>query len=822
MSISESKIIALLGPTNTGKTYLAIEKMLEFNSGIFGFPLRLLAREVYDKCVAKLGTEKVALITGEEKILPNSAQYFICTVESMPKDKVVDFVAVDEIQMCADRERGHVFTDRLLNCRGEVLTMFLGSQIMKNIISEIIPKTHFMEQQRFSKLSYNGHKKISRLDRKSAVIAFSVEEVYAIAELVRRQKGGAAVVMGSLSPKTRNSQVEIYQSGDVDYLVATDAIGMGLNMDIEQVSFSSLKKFDGKKTRRLRTTEISQIAGRAGRYKIDGSFGVTGGCDNLQPDEIERIENHKLDDVKFLLWRNSDLNFKSAEDLIRSLEKKPSSKNFSKISDSLDENVLKYLVRDQKIKFSNDKLSLLWECCQIPDFQKKAFTHIDVVTKVFNFLNSKKSKIPNDYMKNQLKGLDAYRGNIDMISNKVSNVRTWSYVANKKNWVENSDYWIQMSKNIEDSLSDKLHTELTKSFIDKRISVLSRGLKQDVKLKTSISENDDVIIDEQLIGKLKGLKLNLEFTSGTLDTDIKSLKKAARQGITNELTERVKKIISEKEISLNDNYKIIWKDNPIAKIKKGKNYLSPEIEIISDEALEIEPKENLYSFLNNWLDQHIFEELQDLINLIKLKNKNQYLRALSFQLYENNGILKRDDVDEIVKAISKDERRQLRSLGIKIGRYHIFLPKMLKPKAVALRILLWKFHNDLSKNSEIPKSGLNFLFDKKNKFDKKFLLLCGFEKFRNFYVRIDMLEKLFLQIIESTKKGKFQITSDMMNLLGASKENFYALIKIMNYKKESGKDDVFYYTGIKKKKIKTKFINKNDSPFKKLTSLNLK
>ncbi len=821
MSGHLNKIIALLGPTNTGKTHLAIEKMLEFNSGIFGLPLRLLAREVYDKCVNKVGDEKVALITGEEKIIPNSAQYFICTVEAMPKDKEVDFIAIDEIQMCGDRERGHIFTDRLLNFRGEVLTMFLGSQIMKNIISEIIPETHFMEQQRFSKLSYNGHKKISRLDRKSALIAFSVEEVYAIAELVRRQKGGAAVIMGSLSPKTRNSQVEIYQSGDVDYLVATDAIGMGLNMDIEQVSFSNLKKFDGKKTRRLRTTEISQIAGRAGRYKIDGTFGVTGGCENLQTDEIERIENHKLDDINFLFWRNSDLNFKSSEDLLQSLEKKPSSNKFSKISDSLDENALKYLVREKKLQFSNDKLGLLWECCQIPDFQKKAFTHIDVVTKVFNFLNSKKNKIPNEYMKNQLQGLDKYRGNIDMISNKISNVRTWSYVANKKNWVENSDYWIQMSKNIEDNLSDKLHTELTKSFIDKRISVLSRGLKQDLKLKTTIAD-DNVIIDEQLIGKLKGLKLNLEFTSGTLDTDIKSLKKAARQGIADELIRRAKEIINEKQIVFKDNYKIYWKDGPIAKIKKGKNYLYPEIEIIADEALDPQTKNELTSFLNHWLKDYILEQLRDLINLTKLQNDNKYLRALAYQLYESNGVLKRINVEEIVKAISKEERKQFRKLGIKIGRYHIFLPRMLKPKAVELRILLWKFYNNILKDKEIPKSGLNFLFDDKKKFNSKFLLLCGFERFGNFYVRVDILEKLFLKIIENTKNGKFKINPDMMNLLGCSKENFYQLMSLMNYRKENNNVEIFSYRGQRKNKNKIKFIDNKSNPFKKLMRLNLK
>ncbi len=822
MNKVESKIIALLGPTNTGKTYMAIEKMLEFNSGIFGLPLRLLAREVYDKCVKKLGAEKVALITGEEKIIPNSAQFFICTVESMPKDKVVDFVAVDEIQMCGDRERGHIFTDRLLNFRGEVLTMFLGSQIMRNIISELVENVEFIKQERFSKLSFNGSKKISRLNRKSALIAFSIEEVYALAELVRRQKGGSAVIMGSLSPKTRNSQVELYQSGDVDYLVATDAIGMGINMDIEQISFSNLRKFDGKKIRRLRITEISQIAGRAGRYKNDGYFGLTGDCENLEPDEIDRIEKHKLDDIRFLYWRNSNLDFKDPESLIRSLERKSGNKSLLRIAESVDENILRHLTRDKKIKFASENLELLWECCQIPDFQKKAFTHIDVVTKVFNFLTTKKKRIPNDYMKNQLKGLNKYHGNIDMISNKISDVRTWSYVANKKNWVENSDYWIEASKNIEDFLSERLHQELTKSFIDKRISVLSRGLKQDIKLDTTVSKNDDVIINKQLIGKLKGLKLNLEFSKRTLDTDIKSLKKAARQGMSDELIKRAKEIIEKKELELRDNYKIYWKDSPVAKIIKGKNYLSPEIEIVADEALEISMKENLSSSINNWIKDLISEQLSDLVNLIRLENKNQYLRALAYQLYEGNGVLKRNEVKDIINAISKEERKQFRNLGIKIGRYHIFLPKMLKPKAVSLRIKLWKFFNNIFETYEIPKSGLNFLVDNNKKFNAKFLLLCGFEKFKNFYVRVDILEKLFLKIIENTKEGKFEITSEMMNLLGSSKENFYQLLDYMNYKRPDKKKDIFFYTGDKKDRRKTKFINKKDSPFQKLMSLNLK
>ena len=388
------KIIALLGPTNTGKTHDTIDKMLEHETGIFGLPLRLLAREVYEKCVKKIGLNKVALITGEEKIIPNSASFFICTVESMPKDKSVDFVAIDEIQMCSDKERGHIFTERLLNARGEKMTMFLGSQIMKTIINDLVNEVEFLKKNRFSKLTYSGYKKISRLDRKTAIIAFSIEEVYAIAELVRRQKGGAAVIMGSLSPKTRNSQVELYQSGDVDYLVATDAIGMGLNMDIDEIYFSNLKKFDGKKTRRLNLVEMSQIAGRAGRYKNNGKFGITGDSEPLNSDEIEKIENHTLPDTKMLYWRNANLNFETEDKLITSLEEKPTNNNLIKTSESIDEIVLRFLLKKNKENnIYKNNLKLLWECCQIPDFEKKAYgQHINVVDTVFKFLSIKKKK----------------------------------------------------------------------------------------------------------------------------------------------------------------------------------------------------------------------------------------------------------------------------------------------------------------------------------------------------------------------------------------------------------------------------------------------
>ena len=821
MKNHSGKIIALLGPTNTGKTHVAIEKMLAFKTGIFGLPLRLLAREVYDKCVDKVGVEKVALITGEEKIIPSTANYFVCTVESMPKNKDVDFVAIDEIQMCADRERGHIFTERLLESRGKKLTMFLGSQVMESIISELVDSVEFEKKERFSKLSYSGIKKISRLERKVAIIAFSIEEVYAIAELVRRQKGGAAVIMGSLSPKTRNSQVGLYQSGDVDYLIATDAIGMGLNMDINEIYFSNLKKFDGKKTRRLNLIEMSQIAGRAGRYKNDGGFGTTGDCETLNSDEIEKIEKHQLPNTKTIYWRNSHLNFTNPEKLISSLELKPNQKNLLRTNDSLDESVLRFFLKKGANNVIYHKnLNLLWECCQIPDFEKKAYgQHINVIDKVFQFLTTRKNRIPSSFMKEQLKGLEKDHGNVDLLSHRLSNVRTWSYVANKKNWVENSDYWVQLTKNIEDKLSDKLHDELTKSFIDKKISILSRSLKQDLVLNTEINDDNKIYIDEQLIGELKGLKFFIEITSKTLDTDIKSMKKAARKGVEKELVRRVDKILEDTALKINDENKIIWKDNPIARIKKGNDYLTPEVEIIADDSINVESKTKLTNFLRKWLDEYISELLGDLIRLTKHEITNQYLRGLVFQLYENNGVIKRSIVDKIVKLIPAEERKKLWGMGIKIGRYHIYLPKMLKPKAVKFRISLWKLFNNLSDKNEIPKSGLNFLTN--IKYDKNFLLLCGFEKFKNFFVRIDILEKLFLKIIESTKDRKFTVNAEMMNLLGCSKENFYRLMVYMDYKKDKAAD-TYIFRGEKKQKKKIIRFDKKENPFNKLLSLNIK
>jgi len=821
------RITAVLGPTNTGKTHLAVETMMEYESGIIGFPLRLLAREIFDKCVNKIGAEKVALITGEEKIIPKLPKYYICTVESMPQDMMVDFIAVDEIQMCVDHERGHIFTDRLLHARGDKLTMFLGSHTMKSLISSLVDGVEFVNKERYSNLTYSGYKKISRLNPKTALIAFSIDEIYAIAELVRRQKGGAAIIMGSLSPKTRNSQVELYQSGDANFLVATDAIGMGINMDINNVSFSSLRKFDGKKNRKLNLSEISQIAGRAGRHINDGTFGVTGECKQLSFDEVEKLEKHELQKIDVLYWRNSEINFDSLDNLVSSLEKNTNNKFLKRINDCEDEKVLKFLIKNNnnlKNKLSKDFVKTLWECCQIPDFSKKAYgSHIEVVKKVFEFLTSNSGKVTNEYMKKQLEYLDRYDGNIDTLANRISNVRTWSYVANKKNWANNSDYWVERTKYIEDKLSDKLHEELTKSFVDKRISILSRTLKQDVALATEIKNENEVIIDEQYIGRLSGLKLDLDLKSESLKTDIKSLKKAARQAIAPELMRRVNRIIRSEVLRLDNDHKIYWMDSPIAYISKGTNYLNPKLRLIVDEAIDPETKEKLKINLEKKLRTLISSELSDLVNLIKSKFKNNYARALCYQLFEKNGVMKRKTVNEMIKNISKDDRSNLRKAGVKIGRYHIFLPRMLKPSAVNLRVKLWKLYYPEDKKYIIPKSGLNFLKNETIE-NNKFLLICGFENFNKFYIRVDILERLFLKIIENIKDGVFKIDSNMINLIGCSKENFYKLLELMEYKRKKIKDDkeeFFMYKPRFSKSVKGKKDKKisKDNPFGKLTEL---
>ena len=807
-----NKILAILGPTNTGKTFLAIERMLEYENGVIGFPLRLLAREVYDKVVKRIGINRVALVTGEEKIIPPKADFYLCTVESMPQDINFEFAAIDEIQMCADPERGHIFTERLLSYRGDKLTMFLGSDTIKTLISYLVPDTEFIYRDRLSKLTYSGFKKISRIKPRSAIIAFSIDDVYALAEFVRRQKGGAAVVMGSLSPKTRNSQVEIYQSGDVDYLIATDAIGMGINMDIDNVYFSGLKKYDGKQIRNLRDSEIGQISGRAGRYMNNGSFGTTGDCEKLTDEQIDKVENHNFDDVLNVYWRNSELDFSSSNDLINSLNKKPFDKLLSRNKDLIDESTFRYLISENpNFHFKNNhrNVKLLWECCQIPDFTKSSYNeHTDIIFKVFSFLSSKSGKINNNWMKQQLNNLDNYEGNIDSLANRISYVRTWSYVSNKSNWVENSDYWIAKTKDIEDKLSEKLHEELSKSFVDKRISVLSKGLKQDIQLDTKILDDNKIYINDHFIGKINGLKIELNYSKSNLDTDIKSLKKAARSGAQNELAQRINYIVNNlNSLELRDDYKVYWDNKKIAELKPGKNYLNPRIKLLIDDTIDENQYIKLKVAIESWVENEIKKNLNDLISIEKAVFKNSFSRGLAYQLFEHNGVLVRENVNELVQNLPKEERFRLRKNGIKIGKYHIYQPRMIRPNAIKFKSILWKCYKNI-KELNYPKFGLNFLNNFPNK-NKEFLRICGFETFGKFIIRIDILERLFVEIISRSKNYKFKLDSKLLNLLGCNKDDFIIFIKYLNYKIINNKNDIEFKFAPKKEKRNNSKVKRN-------------
>ena len=512
---------------------------------------------------------------------------------------------------------------------------------------------------------------------------------------------------------------------------------------------------------------------------------------------------------------------------MKSLEEKPDKDWLRKIHECEDEKALKYFLRDKNMKnieLNSNTLKLLWECCQIPDFVKKTYgNHFEVIYNVFSFLNSHKGKISDEFMRLQLVKLDKLDGNVNSLSNRIANVRTWSYVSNKKNWIENQNYWVEKTKLLEDKLSDRLHEELTKAFIDKRASVLSRGLKQDMKFKTEILDNNDVKIDDQFIGKIKGLKLELDLKKESLETDIKSLKKAARQTIGPELEKRIQKIIDTGLVELKDDFKIYWNKFAIAKLIPGNDYLSPNFELIVDDILDQSQRFKLNKFLDKYLKNKINTTLESLIDLKNLKDKNSSIKALAYQLYENNGVLKREYVAEYLKILGQNERKILRNLGVKFGRYHVFMYKLIKPEPVLLRTLLWKNFHQKYFDLEPPTFGLNFIEDK-NKRNKNFMLLCGFEKFENYFVRIDILERLFMQIINSNadENKEIKLVPEMLNLLGCNKDNFKKLIQKMNYKIYEKNNEIYFrYTPKKDFKKTSNKKSIKESPFKILKSLNL-
>jgi ATP-dependent RNA helicase SUPV3L1/SUV3 len=682
-------LVAVLGPTNTGKTHLAVERMLGHASGMIGLPLRLLAREIYDRIVKARGPRSVALITGEEKIIPPRATYFVCTVEAMPLSREVEFLAVDEIQLCADPERGHVFTHRLLHARGRLETMLLGAATMAPLVRRLLPRAEIVSRERFSSLTYAGPKKLTRLPRRSAVVAFSADQVYAIAELIRRQRGGAAVVMGSLSPRTRNAQVALYQSGEVDFLVATDAIGMGLNMDVDHVAFAGLRKFDGKRTRFLHPQEVGQIAGRAGRFQKDGTFGVTGEAEDMDPDLVEAVEQHRFQPVAAAEWRNSSLDLSSLSNLMRSLARPPEREGLTLAAEALDESTLRKLVQDPDVaQRARDRASVLrlWDVCQTPDFRKVSTEeHVRLVKEFFLHLTEARHRVPEDWIARQYAHLDRTDGDIDALATRLAGVRTLAYVANRQDWLADAAGWQGRTRGLEDRLSDTLHEKLMARFVDRRTSALMRGLRVREEMLAGVAADGVVTVEGHYVGRLSGVRFEAAQGSTVLET--KALRAAATHAVGPEIARRLGRLAAEPDeaFALTPDGVVLWRDEAAGAISGGQPF-APRVRLFGElghEAARQRAARRLEAFVAAEAARRLapLRRLEAALAEGRLKG---LARGIAYRLIESGGVLDRAEVANDIRSLSQVERRALRGLGVRIGAFSVWLPGILKAPARAL------------------------------------------------------------------------------------------------------------------------------------------
>lgn len=800
-------VTAVLGPTNTGKTHLAIERMLAHPSGLIGLPLRLLAREVYNKIAARVGSEAVALVTGEEKIKPKNPRYWVSTVEAMPRDLDVSFLAVDEVQIASDLERGHVFTDRILNRRGRDETLLLGAATMRPIIERLLPGVSMITRPRLSQLEFAGDRKITRQPRRTAIVAFSADEVYAIAELIRRQHGGAAVVLGSLSPRTRNAQVAMFQNGDVDYLVATDAVGMGLNLDVDHVAFASDRKFDGYQFRRLTPAEFAQIAGRAGRATRNGTFGTTGRCGPFEPELVNALQNHTFDNVKMLQWRNSKLDFASLGALQVSLNQSPGHEALTRAPIAEDMRVLDHAARDVEVRdIAHGKAAVerLWEACQVPDYRKLSpAAHAELVTTLYGFL-MQKGCIPDSWFAAQVDQADRIDGDIDTLSARIAQIRTWTFVANRPDWLKDPERWQGIAREVENKLSDALHERLTERFVDRRTSVLMRRLRENTSLNTEIGKTGEVIVEGHVIGRLDGFTFAPD--AAEAGSDAKALQAAAQAVLAGEINARAEKLgnAPDDQFVLTSEGTIRWTGDAVARLSAAEEALQPRIRIISDERLTGSPREKVQARLELWLKTHIEKLLGPMFELSKAEDVTGIARGIAYQLVEALGVLERPKIANELKDLDQPSRAVLRKYGVRFGAYHIYFPGLLKPAGRALAALLWALKQDnvdlssLSGAQHLASSGrTSFPVDKQLPRDAYRVL--GYKQAGERAVRVDILERLAdlirpaLAWRENSPGEKpagafdgrsFVVTQAMTSLTGSAGEDFASVLRALGYRME--------------------------------------
>jgi ATP-dependent RNA helicase SUPV3L1/SUV3 len=799
-------VTAVLGPTNTGKTHLAIERMLAHSSGMIGLPLRLLAREVYNRAVERVGAEAVALITGEEKIKPPNPRFWVATVEAMPRDLDVAFLAIDEIQLAADFERGHVFTDRMLHRRGREETLVLGAATMRPIVERLLPGASIVSRPRLSQLTFAGEKKLTRLPRRSAIVAFSAEEVYAIAELIRRQRGGAAVVLGALSPRTRNAQVELYQSSQVDYMVATDAIGMGLNLDVDHIAFASDRKFDGYQFRKLSPSELAQIAGRAGRATRDGTFGTSGRCPPFETELVQALESHTFEPVKLVQWRNSDLDFSSVGALQATLAAAPSESALARAPVAEDILVLDHAARDDNVRaFTRTRADVerLWDVCQLPDYRKIApANHAELVVTLYGFLQ-RDGTIKTDWFAHQVALADRTDGDIDTLSTRIAHIRTWTFAANRLDWLADPEHWQGVTRGVEDRLSDALHERLTERFVDRRTSVLMRRLRENAALEPDFNKTGDVVVEGHLIGRLDGFVFVPDASSG--GSEAKALQNAAQKALTGEIAARATRLVEapDGQFVLAADGALRWTGAAVGRLYAGEEALRPRVRVIADEHLNGAPREAVEARLNAWVKSHIEKLLGPLCELAAATEVTGIARGVAFQLVEALGVLDRQGVAEEVKGLEQPARASLRKFGVRFGAYHVYIPALLKPAPRALATQLWALTHDGAQNKlddllHLAGSGRTSI-PVDREIDATLYRAAGYRVCGERAVRVDILERLADLIRPALAwregmpgerprgafpGGGFTVVNTMTSLVGASGEDFASILRSLGYRME--------------------------------------
>ncbi|MSP74962.1 MAG: hypothetical protein EXR12_02375 [Rhodospirillaceae bacterium] len=754
---ASGRLTAVLGPTNTGKTYLAIERMLGHESGMIGFPLRLLARENYDRIVTIKGAKQVALITGEEKISPPGARYFVCTVESMPVERPVSFLAVDEVQMAADPERGHFFTDRLLHARGMNETMLLGADTVRPVLNRLLPDIDMVARPRFSKLSYVGAKKATRLPRRSAVVGFSAGEVYEIAELIRRQRGGTAIVMGAMSPRTRNAQVEMFQSGEVDYLVATDAIGMGLNMDVNHVWFASLRKYDGRSSRPLRAVELAQIAGRAGRHMNDGTFGTTANVSGLEPEVVEAIENHRFDPLRDVQWRNNELDFRTVPALIASLNVAPSHAALQRVREQDDQLALQTLAAQSDFlprMRTPRRVRLLWEVCQVPDFRKTmAEEHTRLLGQLFEHLTQGGERLPEDWIDSHVKRLEHFDGDIDTLMARIAHVRTWTYISHRPDWIQRATHWQERARAIEDRLSDALHQRLTQRFVDRRAALLVRRLRDEGEMTTSVAAAGEVTVEGEHLGRIEGFR----FVPDTAEShaDQKAVMSAALRALRQDLPARLQAFASsaDGEIVFDSQLRVCWGGGPVARLLPSGDILAPKVEALATDLLDGPAREDVRKRAAAWVETRIRLGLSELMDARATAELPAGARGVVFQLSESLGVLSRRPIEDQLTQLGDDDRKALARLGVRVGVYSIYFPSMLKPVPIRLRAGLWMIARNRETIPPLPAEGRTSM-DLPKDAERDFYATIGYLPLGDHAIRADMVERLAAMARQAVRESR--------------------------------------------------------------------